>query len=194
MEDGPYYSFIEGSDKIISVYEFYRGKYKIMKKIMSISKDGEIRYETPLVFLDLIKSREKSPQRIEIAIENLKKMKEETEKTVEDLKEGYQQEQKGFLYNLYNSLLVERKKAKGIEDKFKIVMTALQTIPYYLYSREIKLLLTSKGLIEINKDNVIFKDFKGVVETLYGFFRERGLTDIESLKVKVKHLGWYYEV
>jgi len=194
MENGPYYSFIEGNDKVISVYEFYRGKYRIMKKIMSISKDGEIRYETPLVFLDLIKSREKSPQKIEVAIENLKKMKEETEKTVEELKEGYQQEQKGFLYNLYNALLVERKKAKGIEDKFKAVMTALQTIPYYLYSREIKPLLTSKGLIEINRDNVILKDFKGVVETLYGFFRERGLTDIESLKVRVKHLGWYYEV
>jgi len=43
MEDGPYYSFIDGEDKIVSVYEFYRGKYKIMKKIFTISKDGKMR-------------------------------------------------------------------------------------------------------------------------------------------------------
>jgi len=194
MEDGPYYSFIEGGNKIISIYEFYRGKYKIMKKIMSISKNGEINYETPLVFLDLIKGKERAPQKIENAIENLKRMKEKTEETVEELKAGYQQEQKGFLYNLYNALLVERRKAEDIEDKFKTIMRTLQTIPYYLYSREIKPLLTSKGLIEMNRDNIILRDFKGVIETLYEFFRERGLTDIESLKVRVKHIGWYYEI
>jgi len=194
MEDGPYYSFIEGGDKIISIYEFYRGKYKIMKKIMSISRNGEINYETPLVFLDLIKGKERAPQKIENAIENLKRMKEKTEETVEELKAGYQQEQKGFLYNLYNALLVERRKAEDIEDKFKTIMRTLQTIPYYLYSREIKPLLTSKGLIEMNRDNIILRDFKGVIETLYEFFRERGLTDIESLKVRVKHIGWYYEI
>ncbi|MCL0051957.1 hypothetical protein M1M92_00455, partial [Peptococcaceae bacterium] len=106
----------------------------------------------------------------------------------------YQQEQKGFLYSLYSALLVEREKAKGIEDKFKIVMTALQTISYYLYSRKIKPLLISKALIEMNKDNVVIKDFKGVVETLYEFFREERLTGIESLKIREKHLGWYYEI
>jgi len=194
MKNGPYYSFINGEDKIVSVYEFYRGKYKIMKKIMTISKNGEIQYETPLIFLNLIKRREKPPQKIENAVENLKRMKEETETIVEELKEGYRQEQKGFLYNLYNSLLVERQKAEGIENKFKVVMTALQTIPYYLYSREIKPLLMDKNLIELNRDNVVIKDFKGVVETLYEFFREKGLTNIESLKVRVKHVGWYYEV
>jgi len=194
LEDGPYYTFLEGEDKVISIYEFYRGKYKIMKKIMSISKNGEINYETPLVFLNLIEKRQKNPQRIENAIENLKRMKDETKKITEELKEKYQQEQKGFLYNLYNALLVERAKAKEIIREFKIVMTALQTIPYYLYSREIKALLTEKGLIEMNKDNVIIRDFNGTVETLYQFFREKGLTDIESLKTRVKHIGWYYEI
>jgi len=194
MKHGPYYSFIEGNDKIVSVYEFYRGKFKIMKKVMSITKSGEIRYDTPLAFLNLIKRKEKTPQKIESAVENLKRMKDKTEEVVEELKEGYQQEQKGFLYNLYNALLVERKRAEGLEGKFKIVMTALQTIPYYLYSREIKPLLTGKNLIETNRDNVIVKDFKEAIETLYEFFRKKGLTDIESLKVSVKHLGWYYEV
>ena len=194
MKDGPYYSFIDGEDKIISVYKFYRGKFKIMKKVMSISKTGEINYDTPLTFLNLIKRKEKPPQKIESAVENLKRMKDKTEEVVEELKEGYQQEQKGFLYNLYNALLVERKKAEGFESKFKIVMTPLQTIPYYLYSREIKSLLAGKNLIEMNRDNVIIKDFKGTIETLYEFFRGKGLTDIESLKVRVQHLGWYYEL
>jgi len=194
MEDQPYYSFIEGDDKIISVYEYYRGKYKIMKKVMSISKNGKINYETPLSFLNLIKRKRKSPQKIEEAVENLRKMKDSTEEIVEELKESYQQEQKGFLYNLYNALLVNRRKAEGIENKFKIVMTALQTIPYYLYSKEVKPILTDKNLIEMNRDIIIIKDFKRTVENLYEFFREKGLTDIESLKVRVKHLGWYYEV
>ena len=194
MKNGPYYSFIDGTDKIISVYEFYRGKYKIMKKIMSISRDGEIKYDTPLVFLNLIKRKQKSPQKIENAIENLKRMDDETKKIVEKLREDYQQEQKGFLYNLYNALLVERRNAIGIEDKFKIVMTALQTIPYYLYSKDIKTQLKDKKLIEVNKNNIVIKDFKGTIETLYEFFKEKGLASIESLKVNVKHVGWYYEI
>jgi superfamily II DNA/RNA helicase len=195
MPDGPYYSYLQSeAEKIFSIYEFYRGKYRIMKKIMSINpKDGEIGYETPIVFLDLIKKRQKGPTKIEVAIDNLKRLEDKTKKIVEELKEGYQQEQKGFLYNLYNALLVEREKAEGIQDKFKIVMNALQTIPYYLYARDIKPLLTKKNLIEMNKDNVIVKDFKGAIETLFNFFREQGLTDIETLKVRVNHLGWYYE-
>jgi SNF2 family DNA or RNA helicase len=194
MDDGPYYSFIQGDDKIISVYEFYRGKYRIMKKIMSIDpKTGKISYESPLAFLDLIRRRRKNPERFENAIKSLKTINDETENIKEELKEKYRQEQKGFLLNLYNALLVEREKATD-REKFIVVMTALQAIPYYLYAKEIKPLLSDKNLIEMSRDNVILKDFNGVVETLYDFFRQRGLTDIESLKPRVNHLGWYYEV
>lgn len=194
MDDGPYYTFIGGEDKVICVYEFYRGEYKIMKKIMSVSKDGKIEDETPLSFLNLIRKRQKSPQNMEKAIESLKKMRDRTEEIAEKLREEYQQEQKGFLYNLYNALLVERLKAEKIEKEFKIVMTALQTIPYYLYSREVKSLLTDKGLIEVRRDNVIIKDFNGTVENLYQFFKNKGLSDIESLKTRIEHIGWYYEI
>ena len=89
---------------------------------------------------------------------------------------------------------MERAKAEGIADKFKVVMNTLQVIPYYSYSREIKPFLFSKNLIEDVKNGVILKDFRRVVEALYEFFEERKLTDIESLKVTVKHVGWYYEV
>jgi hypothetical protein len=196
MADGPYYSYLQSDvGKIFSIYEFYRGKYKIEKKIMSLDPlNNALNYETPLVFLDLIKKRRKESEKIETAIESPKTLEDKTNEIVEELKEGYQQEQRGFLYNLYNALLVERKKAEGIEEKFKIIMNTLQTIPYYLYTRNIKPLLTQKNLIEMNKDNVIIKDFKSVIETLFEFFRERGLTDIDSLKVRVSHLGWYYEV
>ena len=196
MPDKPYYSYLHSeTEKIISVYEFYRGKYKIMKKIMSINpQNGELKNETPIVFLDLIKNRQKAPTKIEKAIENLKTLEEKTKEIVEELKERYQLEQKGFLYNLYNALVIENEKAKDIQDKFNRVMTILQVIPYYLYTRDIKSLLIQKNLIEINKDNVIIKDFNGVIETLFNFFRERGLMDIETLKIRVKHLGWYYEI
>ncbi len=164
-----------------------------MKKIMGMNpRTKEINPETAIAFLDLIKKGRKNPEKIESAIESLKWLKDETDNIKEDLKEKYQQEQRGFLYNLYNALLVEREKAAGIEDKFKIVMTALQAIPYYLYTREIKPMLIEKNLIEMSRDNVIIKDFKGTVEALFDFFRKRGLTDIESLKLRVNHLGWYY--
>lgn len=129
-----------------------------------------------------------------MAIKSLKALKDETGNIVEDLKEKYQQEQKGFLYNLYNVLWVEREKAVEIVDKFRVVMTALQTIPYYLYTKEIKPMLIEMSLIEMNRDNVVIKDFMGAVEALFNFFRERGLTDIESLKVRVNQPGWYYEL
>ncbi|MBW9219885.1 DEAD/DEAH box helicase family protein [Methanothermococcus sp. SCGC AD-155-N22] len=200
MDKGPYYSYIKGSDKIISVYEFYRGKYKVMKKILSIGEDGEITYETPLVFLDLIRERKRSPQKIENAIEKLKIVEKKVDKIKEELKEGYNHRQKGFLYNLYSTLIFKRREVgereiKNIENKFKTVMIVLRTIPHYLYSKEIKPLLVSKGLIEVRRNNDIkIKDFKGTVETLFEFFKEKGLTDIESLKIKVNHVGWYYEV
>jgi len=196
MEDGPYYSFINSDvEKIIGIYEFYRGKYKIMKEIMGINPHTkEINPETAIAFLDLIKKGRKNPEKIEMAIKSLKALKDETGNIVEDLKEKYQQEQKGFLYNLYNVLWVEREKAVEIVDKFRVVMTALQTIPYYLYTKEIKPMLIEMSLIEMNRDNVVIKDFMGAVEALFNFFRERGLTDIESLKVRVNQPGWYYEL
>ena len=55
-------------------------------------------------------------------------------------------------------------------------------------------MLTNKNLIEQIRDSVIIKDFKEVIETLYEFFKKKGLTDIESLRVRVKHVGWYYEI
>ncbi|RLB89211.1 MAG: hypothetical protein DRH10_06330, partial [Deltaproteobacteria bacterium] len=196
MKDEPYYTFIHSdTGKIISVYEFYRGKYKIMKKAMSIKPfSNEIAIETPLVFLYLMKGRAKNPEKIESAITGLKTLKNETENIVENLKEQYQQEQRGFLYQLYNALLVEREKAEEFKDRFTIVMTALQTIPYYLYTKEIKPKLTEGNLIELNRENVIVKDFAGTVDTLFDFFRERGLVDIESLRLRVRHPGWWYEV
>jgi len=195
MEDGPYYSFIRGGDKVISVYEFYRGRYKIMKKIMAIDPETrEVTHETPLVFLDLIRNERMNPQKIENGIECLKVMKDETDSIKERLKEEYELKQKGFLYNLINALLIEREKAAGIEDRFKVVMNTLQTIPYHLYTKEIRVLLTDKDLIELSRNTVVLKDFKAVIDAMHGFFSERGLTDIESLKTRVNQLGWYYEV
>ncbi|MBW9220755.1 hypothetical protein KKP91_00865 [Methanothermococcus sp. SCGC AD-155-M21] len=167
-----------------------------MKKIMSMGENGEITYETPLVFLDLIRQKERSPQKIENAIENLKIVKEEVKKIRKELKRGYNQKQKGFLYNLCNTLLPKRGEVGDIRNKFDTTMIILQTIPYYLYSKEVKPLLVSKGLIEVNRNNndIKIKDFKGTIETLFEFFKEKGLTNVESLEIREKNLGWYYEI
>jgi len=196
MGDGPYYSFIEGDDKIISVYEFYRGKYKIMKKIMSISRNGEIKYETPLKFLDLIKRKEKTPQKIENAIESLKRMKDKTEEIKENLKEGYQQEQKGFLAELRKDLLRERGKISNeIEDAFWNCVNVLQLLPYYIHSRRLKEKLIASGVVEVGKNSEVkIKNLSGTVDKITEYLMQENITGIESLSPGMKHLGWYYEL
>jgi hypothetical protein len=67
-------------------------------------------------------------------------------------------------------------------------------LPYYWYSKDVKALLTKKSLIEVNRDNVIIKNFKGVIDTLYEFFKQKGIADMESQKSRVNHIGWYYEI
>lgn len=200
MADGPYYSFLSSpEEKIFSVYEFYRGKYKIGKKIVCFDLNSKnLSYATPIVFLDLVRKRKKSPEKIETAIETMGLIKREIEKTVEELRSEHSYIQRGFLNDLYNKLLTEdsaKKMDKDFEKKYKVVMTALQTVPYYLYTRDIKSLLIQKNLIETRKNNLIaIKDFMRTIETLYAFFHEKGLSDIESLKVRVSHLGWWYEL
>ena len=73
-------------------------------------------------------------------------------------------------------------------------MNSLQAVPHYSYSRELKPLLIGKDLIEIKCSIVKIKDYKSTIETLHNFFTEKGLTNIASLKITVKHVGWFYEV
>ncbi len=192
LGDGSYYTYIKsGSGKIYSIYEFYRGDFRIDKKIISVG-DGRIMVESPLALLELVRNREMNPVKLDVAAERLKEIEKEVEKEVERLKKEYQPEQKGFLYNLYNALILERDKARGLEN-YKSVLNVLQLLPYYQYSREIKSLLVERNLIEVGKNNnVKIKDLKGVIDTLYSQFLMWGIADIKSLRVEKKHLGWFY--
>ena len=195
LDDGPYYTYIKsGSGKIYSIYEFYRGDFgRIDKKIISIG-DGGLRYESPLVFLELVdeKNKEINPVKLDVAAEKLKEIEKEVEKEVKKLKREYQPEQKGFLYNLYNALILERERARELEN-YKSVLNVLQLLPYYQYSREMKSLLVDRNLIEVDKNNhVKIRDVRGVVNTLYSQFLMWGIADIRSLRVEKKHLGWFY--
>jgi SNF2 family DNA or RNA helicase len=192
LGDGPYYTYIKSrSGKIYSIYEFYRGDFRIDKKIISIGDDG-LRFESPLALLELVRNRKINPVRLDEAAEKLKTVEKEVEKEVERLKQEYQHEQKGFLYNLYNALILEREKAKELEN-YKSVLNVLQLLPYYQYSREIKSLLVERNLIEVDKNNnVKIRDVRGVVDTLYSHFLMWGIADIKSLRVEKRHLGWFY--
>jgi hypothetical protein len=150
--------------------------------------------ESPLAFLDLIMNKKQNPQQIQSVIESLKIIDEETGQIKDKFQAEYELEQRGFLYNLYNALWIDREKSAGMEDRFRIVMNTLQAIPYSLYTREIKPLLVSQNLVDSIKSNVVLKDFKGTIDTLYNFFKARGLIDIESLKIESNHYGWYYEI
>lgn len=166
LDDGPYYTYIKsGSGRIYSIYEFYRGDFgRIDKKIISIG-DGELRSESPLAFLELVdeKNKEINPVKLDVAAEKLKEIEKEIEKEVERLKREYQPEQKGFLYNLYNALILERERAREFEN-YKSVLNVLQLLPYYQYSREMKSLLVDRNLIEVDKNNhVKIRDVRGVL-------------------------------
>lgn len=192
LNDGPYYTYVKsGSGKIYSIYEFYRGDFRIDKKIISMV-DDEMRFESPLALLELVRNKEMNPVKLDVAAERLREIEKKVEKEVERLRREYQPEQKGFLYNLYNALILERDRAKELEN-YKSVLNVLQLLDYRQYSRDIKSLLVDRNLIEVNKNNnVKIKDVKGVVDTLYSHFLMWGIADIKSLRVEERHLGWFY--
>ena len=197
MGDGPYYSFIQGEDKIISIYEFYRGNYRIMKKIISINPEThEISYETPIVLLDLIKRGQRSPERIENAIENLERLKERTEDLVEDLKERSQQEQRGFLSNLYDAMDIledEVQNEDELYEKYIYIMNVLPFLNPQNYASTIKNLLLKENCIEVSTSNrITIRDVRSAIIHIEKLFRENGLSEMD-FSFFVKHLGWYYE-
>jgi len=196
MSEGPYYSFLRSdAERFLSVYEFYRGEHRVMKKIRCVdTKTGTMSDATPIAFLDLVEKREKEPEKIEDAMECLSSLEGENEKDKEELKAKYQPEVRGFLHNLYNALYLERERASDVRDKFNRVLIALKSLPQYPYSRDIKDLLTGKSLVEVSKDTITVKDLGGTIGTLFDFLSERNLISTSSLEVSVKHLGWYYEL
>lgn len=193
LGDGPYYTYIKsGSGKIYSIYEFHRGDFgRIDKKIISIGDEG-LKVESPLALLELVRNKEMNPVKLDVAAEKLKEIEKEVEKEVERLRREFQPEQKGFLYNLCNALILERKKAED-REKCNSVINVLKLLDYRQYSKEIKSLLVERGLIEVDKNNhVKIKDVDRVVDTLYSQFLMWGIADIRSLRVEKRHLGWFY--
>lgn len=133
-----------------------------------------------------------NPVKIDFAAEKLKEIEERVEKEVERLRSEFQPEQRGFLYNLWNALILEKERARELEN-YRSVVNILQLLDYRQYSREIKSLLLERNLIEVGKNNnVKIRDVKAVVDTFYNHFLMRGVADIKSLRVEKKHLGWFY--
>ncbi|ASJ11128.1 hypothetical protein A3L12_07360 [Thermococcus sp. P6] len=196
LEDGPYYTYVKsGSNRIYSIYEFYRGGYRIDKKIISMGEDG-LKEESPLVLLELVKGGAMNPVKLDVAAEKLKKIEEKAEEEVEKLRREFKPKQKGFLYNLLNALILKREEVRDSEEyrkKYNNIVNKLQLLDYHQYSREIKSLLVKNNLIQVERNNnVKINDVKGVVDALYKYFRMKRLDDIESLKVEKKPLGWFY--
>jgi SNF2 family DNA or RNA helicase/HKD family nuclease len=191
MGDGPYYSYVKsGNGKIYGIYEFYRGDSRISKRIISFG-NGKLKFESPLSLLNLVRYKKMNPVKLDEAAETLKEIEKKVENEVERLKREYQPEPKGFLYNLLNALLLERSKAKELEN-YKSVVNVLQLLDYRQYSREIKSLLVERNLIEVEKNNTVkIRDLRGVVDTLYSHFLMWGLADVKSLRVESKYLGWF---
>ncbi|MEM2857141.1 MAG: helicase-related protein [Candidatus Nitrosocaldaceae archaeon] len=220
------------SERIIGIYEFYSGQTKIDKKIMCINisnntktahdnsttdtlddygngtgenyKNVNITYETPLIFLDLIKNRRSSISNVDKAIECIKVMQDKCEQIVDNMKQEGVNRQKGFLKDLYNALVNERDKVKEInkeeesfEDKFYNVVNIIGMLPVQS-AREIKNTLTFTNSITISNNRneeprVKINDLKAVINTLYEDFQSRGIT-IPSLEPYYVHVGWYYEL
>ena len=192
MGNGPYYTYVKSkSGRVYSMYEFYRGDTIVDKKIISIGEEG-LRFESPLSLLELVENEGMSPVKIDIAIENLNKIEKVAKKKEEELRKGYKPKQKGFLNELCNKLIVEKKNAEDIEN-YSSVLNILSLLDYRQYSREIKSLLTEENLIEVDRYNkVTIKDFRGVVNTLHNYFLSRGIGDIKSLRLRRVNVGWFY--
>jgi len=188
---GPYYTYIEGDNRLFSIYEYYKGQYKINKQVLTIDNEGKVQEVSPLVLLELVKSQAEKPYNIEAAVQKLKKLEEKVSEEKENLKE-IQETQRGFLKKLHDKLLTRRDETKDIQ-KFKSVLITLRSLPYYVYSREIKNLLSENDLMKSYGNDIEIKDVNNIVDLLSEYFDEKGVSEIGSLKVETKHLGWYYE-
>jgi superfamily II DNA or RNA helicase len=197
----PYYTYIskENNEKFISIYEFYRGPYKIDKKIFYIDTNNKdnIRTNTatPIIFLDLINMKKKSIDKIDDAVNYLKEFADECKKIEEEMKE-LQIKQSGFLLDLHNTLLKERSRIrntdKRLEDKYYNCLNILRFLPKK-YSKEIKGLLLRDDLISGQEEEIKIKDLERLIDVLHNYFVNHGMS-ISAFDAKIEHIGWYYEV
>ena len=192
MNNGPYYTFIDGKEKFFSVYKFYRNQLKIMQKILS-TDSKLITEESPMVFLDLIKKKMKGSKVFEAA-DCLKQLDTKTNQLIEEMKKDYQIDQIGFLDDLRNALILEIRDAKGFEDKIRNIINIIPHLNYRLYSRDIKKLLLEDNLIYFEKNLPKITDLQKLVQTLNDYFNRKGFNEIISLKLEVKNSGWFYEI
>ncbi|GIW23669.1 MAG: ATP-dependent helicase [Candidatus Sericytochromatia bacterium] len=197
----PFYTYIEGDDKLVSIYEIKRGQAK-KKIIKSISdKDKKVKDETPMVFYELIQKYKTKQKKFENTKENLKEIKKEIDKILEEEKtKSLTIEKETFLIKLYNNLYLnyKDKKEKGLLKENEIIFNEVfNTLKYIAnqetYSRKIKSLLIEKELIE-DSEKIKIKDFQETIKTLKQFIEDNNLTSTKSLKPEITHIGWFYAI
>ena len=187
--DGTYYSYIHGDNALIGVYEYYKGPYRIKKQVLTL-EDGEVKEASPMKLLDLIRKKEAPPYKVDKAIEGLEKFEKHVENVLYNLK-AIREEQRGFLKELSNALLLKRRDVSDSE-KFKSVYNTVSRLPFRLYSREIKSLLIDYNLIKMKGNQIDITDIDELVDSLYDYLNDKGVLGLESVKVEHKMKGWYY--
>jgi len=186
--NGTYYTYIEETNCLTGIYEYYKGPYKIKKQVLTL-KDGKVEESTPLKLLDLIKSNRANPYKIEKALDGLERFKGHVEGVMDDLR-SITENQRGFLR--YLSYALRRKRKDVVErDKLISVYNTISRLPFRQYSREIKSNLINKGLIVIRGNNIEINDINELVDFLHDYLRKKDVSGHESMRVKCEMKGWY---
>lgn len=202
VEDGkPRYSFVEGKNRIYSIYELTRGseenKKSIERKILSSGLDegSEIREESPFALLKLLDEPLTKPRQLFEIAEMLLGMGGLNKKREDSLKSDSVAIQSGFLEKLSNRLeneiIVNWSKDPIKEQHAEKIINQLNAISPQKYTSDIKPLLLRNDAMRESKNSIELSNPEKALELLTDYFQQKGISDLDY-SVETKHYGWFF--
>lgn len=195
-----FYSFIPGSDRLYSIYEFQRGKEgerkTLEKKIFSTSMQNSngTKEESPLILLNLVKDNKKvGPVKIIEIAEVLNQFQSKTEEIKKEIEDATVIKQRGFFNRLSDFLgrhAIFKQNDPLWRDKLPEVFNKLNILKPQEHVPKIRSLLEEAKILQEKSGKVGLKDPDKAVEILYEYLKDKTVINYEQ---NIINYGWFYE-
>jgi superfamily II DNA/RNA helicase len=201
VEDGkPRYSFVQGDNRIYSIYELTRGSEENQKSIerkilsSSLGSNPQIEEESPFALLKLLDKPVEKPKQLFKIAELLLEMGSKNKVREKNLQQDSITIQRGFLEKLSDKIAQETitrwGKNSEMSQKANKVLNSLNAISPQKYTSELKPLLSGNNLISETKGTINLINPDKVLDTLYEYFQKKGISDLDY-SVETLHYGWF---
>jgi superfamily II DNA/RNA helicase/HKD family nuclease len=199
----PFYTFIEGQDRLYSIYEFLRGgegdEKVLEKKILSmpISKEEEIKEESPLALLKLLEKKKTRTSNLFQIADGLKKFEAKSNAIQAEYQENSVTMQRGFLESL--SLKLKSyyedswKNDPELKKLFVSVYIPLKLLNPQQFTSKLKPFLLKENLIdELSGGRIQLNHPEKALRLMAKYFLENQISAIDLSQSK-NNYGWFYE-